>query len=262
MVEFASYEPGTPCWVDLMSGDVDASMAFYKAVFGWDAAERFDDDGNRIYVEFQRDGKPLAGLGGLPPGADGMPSTWNTYIAVDDAEAVQTRITDAGGAVMLPVMQVMAAGRMGVYTDPTGAVFSTWEAGEHWGSAIVNEPSTYSWNELLSRDVAKAKAFYTEVFGWSYDEHDMGPMGTYTLIEGGGNGGLGGMMTMPAELPPMVPNHWMVYFTVADIAAALEAVKNAGGQVAQEPMSAAGVGTFAVIHDPVGASFSILQPDD
>ncbi|MFV0260635.1 MAG: VOC family protein [Acidimicrobiales bacterium] len=245
-----------------MSGDVDTSMAFYTAVFGWDAEERFDDDGNRIYVEFQRDGKPLAGLGGLPPGADAMPSTWNSYIAVDDAEAVQARITAAGGSVMLPAMAVMAAGTMGVYTDPTGAAFSIWQAGEHHGSAIVNEPNTYAWNELLTRDVATAKAFYTEVFGWSYEEADMGPAGTYTLIAGGDNGGLGGIMPMPAELPPMVPNHWMVYFLAADLPATIDAVKNAGGRLAQEPFDAAGVGTIAVIHDPVGASFSLLQPEN
>ena len=52
MPEFTSHPPGTPCWVDLMSPDVDGSKAFYTTVFGWDATDELDNDGNRIYVSF------------------------------------------------------------------------------------------------------------------------------------------------------------------------------------------------------------------
>ena len=157
-------------------------------------------------------------------------------------------------------MQVMTAGEMAVLADPTGTVFSIWKAGDHIGADVCNEPNTYSWNELVDRDLDTAKAFYSKVFGWEYDEQDMGPMGTYTVIRGGENGGLGGMMAMPAEMPDMVPNHWMVYFTVADLDATMSAVSAAGGQCVFGPMSAAGVGTFATMHDPAGGSFSIMQP--
>ena len=70
MPEFTSHPPGTPSWVDLMSPDVDASKAFYTAVFGWDAEDQLDDDGNRVYVMFTQAGKSVAGLGGQPPTSD------------------------------------------------------------------------------------------------------------------------------------------------------------------------------------------------
>ena len=194
MPDFTSYEPGTPCWVDLMSADIDGAKAFYSAVFGWDAVDQFDDEGNRIYVNFRLDGKEVAGLGGQPPGAEGMPSAWNTYIATDDCEAVAAKVTEAGGSVMMPPMQVMDAGSMAIFADPSGAAFSVWQAGEHVGAQIANEPNTYSWNELQTRDLDAAKPFYSQVFGWDYDVQDMGPMGEYVVIKGGAeNQGMGGL---------------------------------------------------------------------
>ena len=74
MTEFNSYAAGTPCWVDLMSPDVDASKEFYTSVFGWEGVDQFDPEGNRIYTNFCLDGKEVAGLGGQAPGMEGMPA--------------------------------------------------------------------------------------------------------------------------------------------------------------------------------------------
>jgi predicted enzyme related to lactoylglutathione lyase len=260
MVEFSSFDAGTPCWVDLMSPDVDASKAFYTAVFGWETEDQFDDEGTRVYTSLRLGGKDVAGLGGQM-GDDPMPPVWNTYIAVDDCDEVAGKVTAAGGSVLMPTMQVMTAGSMAVFADPTGAVFSVWKAGDHKGAQLCNEPNTFAWNELVSRDLETATAFYAEVFGWEYASQDMGPGGTYTVIQGGENGGLGGMMAMPPGMPDAVPNHWMVYFTVADIDATIALVKANGGQVVQGPLPAPGVGRLAVVHDPAGGSFSVLQPE-
>ena len=196
MPEFSSHAPGTPCWVDLMSPDVDGSKAFYAAVFGWDAADQLDDDGNRIYVMFTKDGKSVAGLGGQPPGMGEMPPVWNSYIATADVAATTDKVTNAGGSVLMPGMQVMDAGEMAIFADPTGAAFSVWKAGTHIGAELCNEPNTYSWNELLTRDIDASLAFYADVFGWTFDAQEM-PNGTYHVIAGGESGGLGGIMAMP-----------------------------------------------------------------
>ena len=86
-------------------------------------------------------------------------------------------------------------------------------------------------------------------------------MGTYTVVEGGENGGLAGLMAMPDELPAEVPNHWMVYFLAADINATVDKITAAGGQVVNGPFPAPGVGQIAVVHDPAGGSFSVMQPE-
>lgn len=261
MPEFTTHPPGTPCWVDLMSPDIDASKSFYTAVFGWDAEDQLDEEGNRIYVMFSQGGKNVAGLGGQPPGMGEMPAIWNSYVATSDVAATSELVAAAGGSVMMPAMQVMDAGEMAIYTDPAGAAISVWKAGEHIGAEICNEPNTYSWNELMTRDIDASLAFYAAVFGWTYESQDMGPMGTYHLIAGGDSGGLGGMMAMPPDVPEQVPNHWGVYFAVTDAAATAASITAAGGQIVNGPMTIPGVGTMATAHDPAGGNFSIMQPE-
>ena len=259
MPSFTSHAPNSPSWVDLMSPDVDASVAFYSAVFGWESADEHDDDGNRIYTMFRQDGKAVAGLGAQPPHMAGMPGFWNSYVAVDDPQATVDAAVAAGGSVMMPPMEVMGAGEMAVLADPTGAAISLWRPMSHTGAEIANEPNTWSWNELLTRDKDAAMPFYSAVFGWSYQEQDMGGGMTYTVIEGGENGGLGGIMPMPAEVPDFVPNHWGVYFATDDLAAKVAAVTANGGTVSAEPFEVPGVGSMAVLADPGGATFTLMQ---
>ena len=259
MTEFSSHAPGTPSWVDLMSPDVDKSEAFYTSVFGWDAKKQTDEEGNYVYTLFMKDDRSAAGMGSIPPGAGEMPSVWNTYIAVEDVAATAAAVESAGGTVLMPPMQVMTSGEMAVFIDPTGAAFSVWKAQDHIGVEIGNIPDTFSWNELMTRDIETAKTFYSTVFGWKYDAMDMGEGNVYHVIEGGEEGGLGGLMAMPAEVPEMVPNHWAVYFSVADLDASIQKVIDAGGQVVMPPMEIM-VGTFATVHDNHGASFALMQP--
>ncbi|MDW3221108.1 MAG: VOC family protein [Acidimicrobiales bacterium] len=260
MVDFASHEPGTPSWVDLMSPDVDASAQFYTSVFGWESEDQLDDDGNRVYVMFRKDGKAVAGLGGQPPGMGEMPAVWNTYITTADVAETTEKVTANGGSVMMPGMQVMTAGEMAIYTDPTGAAFSVWKPVDHIGAEVGNVENTYSWAELNTRDVDAALPFYAAVFGWEYQSGAAMP--GYHLIAGGTNDeGLGGIMQMAPEVPEMVPNHWATYFSVADVAATVGRIEAAGGSIVMPAMPIPGVGTMVVAHDPAGGNFSVMQPE-
>lgn len=252
----SSYEPGTPCWIDLASPDVDAAKAFYSEVFGWEADDQFDDD-VRIYTNFHRDGQVIAGLGSQPDDMTGMPPVWNTYIATDDVDATLAKVEQAGGNVMLPTMQVMDQGTMAVFADPTGAVLSVWQPDAHIGAQLVNEANTWSWNELQSREVETAKDFGRAVFGWEFDMMDM-PDGPYHVVQGGEQG-VAGLMDMPEGVPDEVPDHWLVYFTVEDAQATIDAVVEAGGSVSWGP-EATPVGLIATVHDPHGGTFAVMQP--
>jgi len=147
-----------------------------------------------------------------------------------------------------------------IFTDPGGAAFSVWKPGQSIGAEVCNEPNTYSWNELMTRDIDAALPFYSAVFGWTYDAMDMGPAGTYHVISGGESGGLGGLMAMPPGVPEQVPNHWGVYFAVTDADATIAAITAAGGQVVNGPMDIPGVGRTATVHDPQGGNFNVMQP--
>jgi uncharacterized protein len=255
MSERTSYMPGTPCWVDLGTPDVEAAASFYGALFGWDVPERPNSAEMGGYRRAEKDGADVAGV--MPLMQEGQPPAWTTYVAVEDADAIAAAVTENGGTVLAEPMDVMDLGRMAVFLDSTGAAFGIWQAGTFAGAALVNEPGALAWNELATRDVAASKQFYTAVFGWDYQDHDMGEMGTYTELKVGG-ASVGGMMDVTGRLPDEVPAHWLTYFAVGNTDAAVEQVKAGGGSVAFGPVDIP-AGRFAIVTDPAGAAFSVIQ---
>jgi predicted enzyme related to lactoylglutathione lyase len=253
------YDPGTPCWVDLMTPDIEGSIAFYTGLFGWDHETTLMPDGSHMYTRMLKDGLAVCGLGGTFPGMENAPAIWNSYVWVDSAEDTAALIEKAGGKVVMPPMQVMEHGTMCVAQDPLGASFSLWQADQHRGAQIVNEPDTYSWNELLSSDVEAAKSFYSQVFGWKFEQMDMGPM-PYTIVQGG-DGGIAGLMGRPPNFPAEAPDSWVVYFTVSDIAAKAAAAEAAGATCVNGPMVIPEVGTITAHLDPNHGMFAMLQPN-
>jgi uncharacterized protein len=258
MSERTSYTPGTPSWVDLGSPDLDAAVEFYGALFGWDVHEAGDPEQTGGYRMAYLSDKPVAGM--MPLMQEGQPPAWTTYVSVEDADATAAAVREAGGSVIAEPMDVMDVGRMAVFADPAGAVFSIWQPRAHPGAGLVNEPGAFTWNELNTRDPDAAKAFYSAVFGWEIAEHEMGEMGTYVEWKQGEDP-MGGMMDMRGRVPDEVPPHWLTYFAVEDTDATVEKVKELGGGVAFGPIDIP-AGRFAVVHDPHGAMFAVIKMPD
>jgi uncharacterized protein len=255
MTEMTVYAPGTPCWVELSSPDLDASIEFYGALFGWDVPESENPEQTGGYRLAALGGSPTAGM--MPQMQEGQPVAWTTYVSVEDAEATAAAVTDVGGTVMAEPMEVMDLGKMAIFADPTGAVFGVWQPGTFAGAGLVNEPGAIAWNELNARDLAAAKEFYGSVFDWGFRDDDMGEAGTYTTILLGERM-VGGILDMDARgVPEAVPAHWQVYFGVEDTDATIEAAKGGGGGVMVEPIDIP-AGRFAILTDPHGASFAVI----
>ena len=191
-----------------------------------------------------------------------MPAVWNSYVNTADADAATKRAQAAGGSVTLAPMDVLDAGRMAVLQDPTGATISVWQPREHVGAGVVNGPGAFGWSELLSREVAAVRSFYEETFGWQLVDQDMGPMGTYTVATFDGERSFAGLMEMPDGVPDDVPNHWTVYFGSDDVDSDVQRVREFGGEVVTEPFDIAGVGRVAVVQDPQGGVFNLMQSDE
>jgi predicted enzyme related to lactoylglutathione lyase len=255
MSERTSYEPGTPCWVDLGTPDVDAAASFYADLFGWETPERENSAEMGGYRRAEKDGADVAGV--MPLMQEGQPPAWSTYVSVEDADATAAKVKEAGGSVIAEPMDVMDLGRMAVFADSTGAVFGIWQPGTFAGAALVNQPGALAWNELATRDLEASKTFYGAVFGWGSEDHDMGEMGTYTEWKRGEDS-LGGMMDVTGRLPDEVPAHWLTYFAVENTDAVVETAKDSGGGVAFGPIDIP-AGRFAIVTDPFGAAFAVIQ---
>lgn len=208
--------------------------------------------------------------------ADGATvATWNTYIWVDDADQAATKVRDAGGRVVAEPFDVSSAGRMAIFTDPEGAELRVWEAQDHKGAQIVNEPGSVNFNSLATRDVAAAESFYRAVFGW--ETLAVGPAMRAWRLRGYGDflersdpelrermkeaGAPEGFEDVVATLNPIVPDlpevgaSWGVTLAVEDADAAAERAVRLGGEVLVAPFDAPWV-RMTVIRDPQGATFT------
>ena len=249
-----SYAQGTPNWVDLQTTDQGAAKAFYSGLFGWTYDDQPMPQGP-VYSMAMLGGHPVAAIAAQSPelAAAGAPPMWNTYLATDSVDDAVARVEAASGKVAMAPFDVMDAGRMAFVLDPAGAAVALWQANQHIGATLVNEPGTLNWNELITTDPA-AVAFYQDVVGLTTSTMDMGA-GEYTLFEAAGQ--MVGGTTAPQM--PGVPNHWHVYFAVGDANATVAKVAELGGAVVVEPFDTP-VGRLAVVSDPQGAVFSLMQP--
>ena len=252
MPEFSSYSPGTPSWVDHGARDITASNSFYTSLFGWEAEDQGEDAGH--YTILCKAGKTVAGNMGIM--MEGQPSAWTSYVSVKDADKTVEMAKKAGATVFVEPMDVMDIGRMAIFADPTGAAIGIWQPKTFMGAQLANEAGSFCWNELNTRDVASAKAFYSEVFGWRPNDLDMGGM-SYTEWRMGEKP-VAGMMTMPEMVPAEVPAHWLVYFGTDDADATVARAGELGATTLVPPTDIP-PGRFAVLMDPDGAAFAVIK---
>lgn len=244
------YPQGTFSWADFCSTDVIKSKEFLEKLFNWTSEDMPTTAGAPDYTMFYLDGQLVAG--GSAPFAPGMPSFWTSYISVDNIDAMTAKVKELGGAVIMEPMDVLDVGRTSVIQDPTGAVVSLWEPKSHIGADVVNKVGAMCWNELYTPDIEKAKMFYGDLLGWTYDT----AANDYVTIKNNGRAN-GGMFQMTPEMGAFPPN-WTVYFTVANLDESLKTVTEMGGQI-HMPVKDVAVGKIAMIADPVGCSMMLIE---
>jgi predicted enzyme related to lactoylglutathione lyase len=244
------YLQGIPCWVDLATADLDRASTFYGPLLGWEFEPSSDRSG---YYMAMRKGMAAAGIAQLPD--PGMQPVWSTYFAVDDADDAAGKIREAGGQVTMGPDDVDGLGRFAFAKDSTGADFGVWEAGTHFGAAIVNEHGGLNWNELVTDEPESALDFYYQVFGHQSKTARTPGGREYSMLEVADREVAG----VIAPRKPGGKSYWTVYFAVDDADEAAELARSTGGEVHFGPISQPDVGTFVGLSDPDGADFTVIQ---
>lgn len=252
---------GSHIWYELMTNDPAGAKAFYDPVVGWSIDA--ESSGEIEYRMICTSDGPVAGLFRLTEAmvAGGARPAWLGYIGVDDVDATVARLRELGGAVHMEPFDIADVGRLAFVADPEGVPFYVMRG-------LSDEPSSSfaggdgavghcNWNELSAADPEAAFAFYSALFGWEKGEGmDMGPMGTYQLLDLGGES-FGAVMPAQPESPQP---HWTYYFRVDDIDAARDRIEAAGGTVFHGPVVVPGDDYIILGGDPQGAAFALVGP--
>lgn len=253
------HRPGWPCWIELATPDSDVSKAFYSGLFGWGSytlviPDRADVE---VFTLGSIGGPEVAGLQLLADPA--QPASWMCFFRVEDVDGTLASALGAGGRDLIEPTDVANLGRTAVCADPEGADFTVIDLYDFHGASVVDEPSAPCWIELATRDVAAARRFYGQVFGWRPVDRDYyGSVYTEYKVDDGKS--VAGMVLMDHRWPPDYHPHWMPYFEVADCDTSAARAADLGGRVHVPPTNIH-PGRFAVLTDPTGARLGIITPD-
>src|SRR5437588_272807 len=154
------HEPGTFCWVELATSDLDAGIDFYTKLFGWNSSAS-PVEGWGEYATFTvADGRGAAGgyVQQEQERSMGVPPHWNLYVYSDDVDKIAARATEMGAQAPVPGIDT-PMGRMSVLADPTGAVFCLWQSEQMPGWKVRDEHGSFSWAEVLTPDPDRAASF-------------------------------------------------------------------------------------------------------
>jgi predicted enzyme related to lactoylglutathione lyase len=261
LVEPASQEhhPGKVVFIELLTSDMAVAKRFYGDLLGW--TFRDIPDGRSKYAEAFLDGHPVAGLlhREIPAGENRQPA-WLSFIAVSDVDAAKKTAVEAGAKVLFEPHDLPNRGREAVFADPQGAVFAVLASSSGDPPDLQAEPGDWIWSSLITRDPDADAAFYQTLF--DYDVFDLPADGTSQhFLLASDNYARASVNSLPEEAPKAHP-HWLNFIHVEDadkMAAKLVAL---GGRVLVEPRDDRHGGKVAVVADPLGAPFGLLEWPD
>ncbi len=252
----AEHHVGKVIWADLTTPDLAAAEQFYGGLFGWTFQAIHAGDSN--YAIALADGRPVAGLlqRAIPIG-EHRQSGWLTFISVRDADAAARIALSHGGKLVSEARSYPRRGRQAVFSDPQGAVFAVLASSSGDPSDYLAGPGEWIWSTLLAHDAGTEAEFYQQVFG--YDVFDPpSDDGSDHLILSSDDFARASVNALPGG-PGRRHPHWLNFVRVNNTLEMATKVTALGGRVLVEPHSDRHGGNIAVVADPAGAPFGLME---
>lgn len=239
-------------WHENLSSDTEAAKTFYSKLLGWEY-EIFKP-GEMDYAMISSGGAMHGGFWPEPP--QGAHASWQGHVLVEDVDGAAERATKLGATILHGPMDMPEIGRFALIQDPHGAVVSAYAAVEKTPSPVGE--GIFVWDEVSSPDVESSKRFYTEVFGWTATDMDMGGGVTYTMFNQGETH-VAGLMKQVDEMSGQ-PAEWHPYLGVEDVDAKAAKAVELGAIQLVPGTDIPAVGRFSMQLDPNGAMFVLFKP--
>jgi uncharacterized protein len=247
---------GKMVWADLVTPDIAAAERFYGGLFGW--TFRTIHAGGSDYAVALADGLPVGGLFQKPiPAGEHRQSAWLTFFSVLDVDGAKRAALAHGATLVSDSKSYPSRGRQAVLSDPDGAVFAILASSSGDSPDFLAEPGEWIWSSLLSHDPGAAAAFYQQVF--SFDVFDLASDdGLEHVILSSDDFARASVNSLPADSKRRHP-HWLNFVRVADTVGMAAKVVAAGGRVLVDPHVDRHGGQVAVVADPAGAPFGLME---
>ena len=247
---------GKLIFVQLVTPDIAAAKQFYGELFGW--TFRDIQAGGTKYAEAFLDGRLLAEIiHRQVPASEHRQPAWLSFFAVGDVDAAGKAALQHGAKVLFEPHSVPDRGREAVFGDPQGAVFALLASSSGDPPDVLAAPGEWIWSSLITSDPDTDAAFYQTLFDYEVFELPASP-GAQHLLLASDNYARASANTLPANKPNAHP-HWLDYVRVEDAVKMTAKVVALGGRVLVEPRVDRHGGMVAVVANPLGAPFGLLE---
>jgi predicted enzyme related to lactoylglutathione lyase len=243
----------------LVTPDLAVARRFYGGLLGWTFRDL--QLGRTGYVEASADGHPVAGLIQRErPAGDRLQPAWLTFISVRDVDAARAVAVEKGARVLFEPRDVPGRGRQAVLADPQGAVFAVLASSAGDPPDELPELGEWIWSSLSTVDPDADAAFYQALFDYQVFELQA-DAGAQHLLLASDDLARASVSTLPVEARQAHPR-WLSYVRVEDVAWKAALAVSLGGRVLVEPRLDRHGGKVAVVADPLGAPFGLLEWSD
>jgi predicted enzyme related to lactoylglutathione lyase len=252
----SEHHVGKVVWVDLVTPNLSAAEHFYAGLFGWTFREIHSHSTD--YAVALLDGRPVCGLveHAAPAGEHRQPG-WLTFISANDVDATHQLIVQQGGQVLAAPRNYPQRGRQAVFADPQGAVFAVLASTSGDPPDVLASPGEWIWSSLITRDPGTAAAFYQALFGYEVFDSSDDPSSEH-LILSTEDYARSSVNALPENNGRHHP-HWLNFVRVLDTEQMTVTATQLGGRVLVEPRVDRHGGKVAVVADPFGAPFGLLE---
>jgi uncharacterized protein len=252
----AERHQGKPIFAELITPDLATAKSFYGGLFGW--TFRDITGGKSPYAEAYLDGNAVAGLvqKAVPAGGHGQ-AAWLNFFATADADAAAQAVVQNGGKVLVAAHDLADRGREAILTDAQGAVFAVLASSSGDPPDVLVSPGDWIWRSLITTDPVADANFYKIVLGFQPLPLPSMP-GEEHLLLTSENYARASANSLPPDHPNMHP-HWLAYVRETDVVKSVKQVTALGGRVLVEPRVDRHGGLIAIVADPLGAPFGLME---
>lgn len=245
-----THTPGRVVWRELMTTDIERAKGFYGELFGWVFKDMPMGPDQPPYPIIHVKDKGIGGIMQKPEGP--FPSFWLSYVSVPDVDAALARAKAGGGSVPFGPFDVPEVGRIAGLMDFAGAMIGLLHATRGDQPPTMPQLGEFCWETISSPDLARAKEFYTRVFGWTVQGMGEIPVfGTGPRPEDG---------VADLQLAQGMPPSWATYVVVETIEAARARAERLGATAVVPLIEIPNIGRIAFIADPTGGHIGLYQP--